>query len=177
MPIGDAAQAVQRSAFPHRYAVWEDHARTWVAQLTGEDPECEASLPIEDGVYRITDRYGYRKHPITGEWKLHDGLDFAAPAGTPVMAVAAGEVTFVGFQPWAGPHLVELDHGNGFSSAYGHMASAAVTAGDTVTAGQQIGTVGNEGLSTGPHLHLTIRDAQGAAIDPENWFADYGITP
>ncbi|NEE01206.1 M23 family metallopeptidase [Phytoactinopolyspora halotolerans] len=178
MPIGDAAQAVQRSAFPDRYAEFEDDARAWLAQLSGEGGTgCEASLPIREGDYRITDRFGFREHPITGEWKLHDGLDFAASAGTPVIAVAGGEVTFVGFRPWAGPHLVEVDHADGFSSSYGHMASADVTAGDTIAAGQQIGTVGNEGLSTGPHLHLTILDGTATAIDPEDWFAGYGVTP
>ncbi|NDL56991.1 M23 family metallopeptidase [Phytoactinopolyspora mesophila] len=176
MTVGQAAQAVQRSAFPDRYADWEDDARAWVAELAGDGSNCAASLPIAKGRYRITDRYGYREHPITGEWKLHDGLDFAAPTGTPVVAIAPGEVTFVGFRPWAGPHLVEIDHGDGHTSEYGHMSSAGVARHDTVGAGQQIGTVGNEGLSTGPHLHLTIRH-DGETLDPERWFADLGVQP
>ncbi|WP_166353606.1 M23 family metallopeptidase [Phytoactinopolyspora limicola] len=176
MTVGQAAQAVQRSAYPDRYADWEDDARAWVAELAGDGATCAASLPIAKGSYRITDRYGYREHPITGEWKLHDGLDFAASAGTPILAIAAGKVTFVGFRPWAGPHLVEIDHGDGHTSEYGHMASTTVARRGTVDAGQQIGTVGNEGLSTGPHLHLTIRH-DGATLDPEHWFAEHNLEP
>ncbi|NED96830.1 M23 family metallopeptidase [Phytoactinopolyspora alkaliphila] len=174
IPIGEAAQAVQRSAYPDRYADWEDRARAWVTDLLDDDATCEAALPIKSGQYRVTDRFGWRQHPITGEWKLHDGIDLAAPTGTTVMAIAPGKVTFVGFRPWAGPHLVEIDHGDGHASVYGHMSEAVVSPGDTIDAGQQIGTVGNEGLSTGPHLHLTIR-ANGSPINPEKWLANRGL--
>lgn len=176
MPVGDAAQAVQRSAFPDRYADRADDAQAWVADLVGASDGCEVALPIERGAYSVTDRFGYREHPITGEWKLHDGLDFAAPTGTPVKSVSPGEVVFVGFRPWAGPHLVEIAHAEGHLSVYGHLTSAVVVAGDLVAAGQPIGTVGSEGMSTGPHLHLTIR-RDGELIDPEGWLAGHGVKP
>lgn len=174
MPVGEAAQAVQRSAFPDRYADWEDEARDWVDDLTGNRTGCDAALPIEPGRYRITDRFGMREHPITGEVKLHNGLDFAAPTGTPVTAVAGGDVTFVGFRPWAGPHVVEIDHGDGHVSVYEHMSDTGVAEGDSVTTGDPLGAVGSEGWSTGPHLHLTIR-RDGEPIDPERWFAGHDI--
>ncbi|NED97931.1 M23 family metallopeptidase [Phytoactinopolyspora alkaliphila] len=175
IPVGDAAQAVQRSAYPERYGRWEQRARAWLADLT-EGHSCSAVLPIGKGAYRITDRYGYREHPITGEWKLHDGLDFAAPSGTPVRAIAAGTVTYTGYRVWSGPNTVEITHADGHASVYGHMSTSTVGRGETVHPGQKIGTVGHEGLSTGPHLHLTIT-ANGSPIDPESWFQTESLEP
>ena len=81
----------------------------------------------------------------------------------------------MGSAAWAGPHLVEIDHGDGHVSVYGHMNTATVNEGDVVITGQQIGTVGSEGLSTGPHLHLTIRH-EGEPIDPERWYEHRDLT-
>lgn len=119
--------------------------------------------------------YGYRVHPITGEYKLHAGADFGASCGTPIYSVAAGTVTYAGPAGGYG-NLVIIDHGDGISSAYGHMESSGifVSQGQSVTAGQNIAGVGTAGGSTGCHLHLEIR--QGTlATDPVAFLATKGV--
>lgn len=92
-----------------------------------------------------------RTHPITGVYKLHDGTDIAAACGTPIANPAAGRVVSAG---WDGPYgyRVIVDHG-GWRTAYAHMSKLSVSAGDSVTAGMQLGLVGTTGRSTGCHLH------------------------
>lgn len=136
--------------------------------------------PLPEGTGVVTSRYGRRLHPITGVWKLHTGLDFAAPAGTPILAAADGRVDVAG--PAAGyGTLVLITHTIGattIASGYAHMydADILVAAGDTVTAGQQIGSVGSSGYSTGPHLHFEIRTGgpHGSPINPEPWLISNG---
>ena len=122
---------------------------------------------------QLTSPFGMRVHPVTGIRKLHDGQDIGAPYGTVVVAAAAGTVT-VSASGWAGPHLVTIDHGGGVQTLYGHMSAALVTTGQQVVAGQPIGKVGSEGLSTGAHLHVTVRVA-GQAVDPMPFFAARGV--
>jgi murein DD-endopeptidase MepM/ murein hydrolase activator NlpD len=95
--------------------------------------------------------------------RLHERIDIAAPAGTPIVAAAAGTVVFAG---WAGGYgnLVVIDHGGGVATAYGHQSSLSVTGG-AVSQGQVIGTVGSTGRSTGPHAHFEVR-LDGAPVDP-----------
>lgn len=118
---------------------------------------------------RATSEFGPRTHPVTGARRDHDGLDIAAPAGTPIVAAAAGTVTFAGRQGGYG-NVVIVDHGHGTESRYAHQETIAVTAGQTVRAGQRIGSVGSTGLSTGPHLHFEVR-RRGSAIDPRTLLA------
>jgi murein DD-endopeptidase MepM/ murein hydrolase activator NlpD len=103
---------------------------------------------------RISSGFGGRYHPILKRWRGHDGVDYAAAAGTPVRATAAGIVTRAGRHGGYG-NLVELRHANGIRTRYGHLSrfAAGVRAGARVQQGQTIGYVGSTGLSTGPHLH------------------------
>jgi hypothetical protein len=107
-----------------------------------------------------------RKHPILKTTRLHAGLDWAAPVGTTVRAAAAGKVARAGDADGYG-NLVVLTHPDGFETRYAHLDRFAdgLKEGDIVQAGQEIGTVGMTGLSTGPHLHFELRQ-DGTPIDP-----------
>ncbi|MBW3621330.1 MAG: peptidoglycan DD-metalloendopeptidase family protein [Actinobacteria bacterium] len=108
--------------------------------------------------------FGPRVHPVTGQYRLHAGIDLAAPAGTPIGAAAAGTVTFAGVRGGYG-NLVIVDHGDGTETRYAHQDTIAVTAGQRVGVGDLLGTVGSTGQSTGPHLHLELR-RDGQPVDP-----------
>ncbi len=98
----------------------------------------------------------------------HDGIDFMADAGTPVLAAAAGEVVTADFDVQKGYHVI-LRHEGGYTTLYAHLAELRVTAGTTVEAGTEIGTVGNTGQSTGPHLHLELRK-DGQPVNPADYW-------
>jgi murein DD-endopeptidase MepM/ murein hydrolase activator NlpD len=131
---------------------------------SGQTSSSGWTMPIRS--YGSYQSYGMRLHPILGYWKLHAGDDFGAGCGTPIYAVAAGTVQFAGGASGFG-NAITLNHGNGVTSVYGHMYSygVMVRTGQTVQAGQQIGAVGNAGLSTGCHLHFEIRQG-GVATSP-----------
>ncbi|NLO96668.1 MAG: peptidoglycan DD-metalloendopeptidase family protein [Peptococcaceae bacterium] len=116
----------------------------------------------------ITSPFGYRIHPITGQHKLHTGVDIGASYGSNVVATGAGIVIFSG---WYGAYgnTVIIDHGNGISSLYGHLSSRAVSENDVVVPGQVIGKVGSTGWSTGPHLHFEVRK-NGEPVNPLQYF-------
>ena len=125
---------------------------------TGSSP---LALPVASGAYNLSAHYG-----ATGaHWSsgVHTGLDFAAPVGTPVVASAAGVVS-VETPAWAG-NLVRIDHGGGVETSYAHLSAVHVEPGRTVRRGEVIGAVGNEGNSTGPHLHFEVR-LDGYPVDP-----------
>ncbi|AFL73587.1 M23 family metallopeptidase [Thiocystis violascens] len=113
---------------------------------------------------RLTSGYGRRRHPVTQDPRFHAGIDLAAPIGTPVRAVADGQVRMAG---WAGGYgrLVELEHGQGWTTRYGHLQRALVAPGERVEAGEIIALVGSTGRSTGAHLHFEIR-RHGRPVDP-----------
>ncbi|KQO48325.1 MULTISPECIES: M23 family metallopeptidase [unclassified Frigoribacterium] len=119
--------------------------------------------------------YGYRVHPITGEYKLHAGADFGAACGTPIYSVSAGRVSYAGPSSGYG-NLIVVDHGGGVSSAYAHMERNGiyVSVGQQVQAGQNIAGVGTSGGSTGCHLHLEVRQG-GVATDPVAFLATKGV--
>ncbi|GAO04635.1 M23 family metallopeptidase [Anaeromyxobacter sp. PSR-1] len=113
---------------------------------------------------RITSAFGPRADPFTGAAARHDGVDVAAPEGTPVRAPAAGVVVRAGPRGGYG-NAVEVDHGGGLVTLYGHAAEVRVRPGQVVAAGEELARVGSTGRSTGPHLHFEVRMA-GRAIDP-----------
>jgi murein DD-endopeptidase MepM/ murein hydrolase activator NlpD len=115
-------------------------------------------------VGHLTSSFGIRFHPLLGYTRFHKGVDYGAPTGTPIVAVADGRVTFAG---WHGGHgnFVKLDHLGALGSGYGHMSRIAVRPGQMVQQGQVIGYVGSTGLSTGPHLHFEVYK-NGAAVNP-----------
>jgi hypothetical protein len=120
------------------------------------------------GSYAITSGYGYRKHPISGKYKFHDGIDFGVPYGTPVLAVASGKIMYQGTLGGYG-NVVVIDHGGGYSSLYGHLSGYLTNGavGTFIPAGAPIATVGSSGNSTGPHLHLNI-NAGGDGVNPRS---------
>ena len=114
---------------------------------------------------RITSSYGSRVHPITGRVTVHYGVDYGAPTGTVVHAVAEGEVTVSGFDNLSG-NKIAIRHRDGTTSWYMHLSARGVGVGAKVSPGQAIGRVGSTGRSTGPHLHYGFKNAQGQWINP-----------
>ena len=106
---------------------------------------------------RLSSGYGMRKHPILGYNKKHQGVDFAAPKGTPIMAAGTGHIEFVGNNGGAGKYI-RIKHMNGYKTAYAHLSKYAsgINKNVKVKQGQTIGYVGTTGLSTGPHLHYEV---------------------
>ena len=119
------------------------------------------------GEIEFTSGFGVRADPFLGRPAMHTGLDFRAASGDPVRATANGKVVSSG---WSGGYgrMVEIDHGNGLSTRYGHLSEINVKVGDSVRIGQVIGTVGSTGRSTGPHLHYETR-IDGDAVDPQKF--------
>ena len=116
---------------------------------------------------KITCGYGPRIHPTTGNYSSHTGIDIGAYSGDPIYAAASGTVTTATYGTAYG-NYVTINHGNGYSTLYGHMTRYIVSAGDHVDQGQVIGYVGNTGWSTGPHLHFTVYK-NGSLVNPLNY--------
>lgn len=174
-----AAQAVQRSAFPTAYAKWEGLANDVVGKLAGADVECEPlatgawTLPVVG--YTLTSGFGSRVHPITGQVRVHTGIDMAAPTGTPVRAVADGVIEVAGSSGGYG-NLITIRHATGIETYYGHLSRIDVRPESSVSAGELIGAVGSTGNSTGPHLHLEVRH-NGIPTNPEPFLREKGLNP
>ncbi len=115
---------------------------------------------------RISSRFGNRFHPVLGYTRMHPGVDFAVPTGTPVMAAGAGTIQFMGRAGGLGNN-VQIVHGNGYATSYSHLSRFApgMRRGARVRQGQVFAYSGNTGLSTGPHLHYEIR-ANGSRVNP-----------
>jgi murein DD-endopeptidase MepM/ murein hydrolase activator NlpD len=113
---------------------------------------------------RIGSGYGYRSDPLAGVRAMHEGIDFVAPAGTPILAAAAGVVVVAEYHNAFG-NMVDIDHGDGLISRYAHMSQIALKSGQMVRRGQRVGLVGSTGRSTGPHLHFEVR-MMGVAQNP-----------
>lgn len=111
--------------------------------------------------------YGNRVHPVHGGVRMHHGSDIGAPTGTPIHAFAAGTVTFAGSRGGYG-NMVIVEHANGITSRYAHQSVMDVTVGQRVSAGEQLGRVGETGTATGPHLHFELR-RDGESFDPAPW--------
>ncbi len=110
--------------------------------------------PIVDGWY--SSNFGDRIDPFSGQQSFHEGVDFPAETGTPIVAAASGKVVAAGYHAQYGK-MLEIDHGNGLVSRYAHTSQLLVTEGDLVVRGQRVATVGSTGRSTGPHLHFEVR--------------------
>jgi murein DD-endopeptidase MepM/ murein hydrolase activator NlpD len=112
----------------------------------------------------VTSNFGQRLDPFVGRMAMHTGLDMREDYGSPVRVTAAGTVINAG---WSGGYgnLVEVDHGNGLSTRYGHLSAILVSEGQRITAGAVIGKIGSTGRSTGPHLHYEVR-VDGEPVDP-----------
>lgn len=115
----------------------------------------------------VTSAFGMRVHPITGIRKLHDGIDFGAPCGTPVRAAAAGTVVARTYSAAYGRRVV-IRHRPGFETSYNHLSVQAVSVGERVSAGEVVGRVGSTGLSTGCHLHFMVVRS-GTPVNPQDY--------
>jgi murein DD-endopeptidase MepM/ murein hydrolase activator NlpD len=108
--------------------------------------------------------FGRRIDPFTGQWAMHEGIDFLADHGSPVVAAAAGVVIFAGFHPQYG-YAVDIDHGNDLVTRYAHCSKLFVREGDVLQRGRKVAESGSTGRSTGPHLHFEVR-YRGTAQNP-----------
>lgn len=124
--------------------------------------------PVKEGW--LTSGFGPRVSPFTGQLAMHDGLDIGAAPNVPVLAPAAGRVTAVGFDPKMG-NMVNLDHGYGLQTQYGHMAKYFVKIGQRIKRGDIIGLVGSTGLSTGPHLHYMVK-VSSQPVNPQRYILE-----
>jgi murein DD-endopeptidase MepM/ murein hydrolase activator NlpD len=115
----------------------------------------------------ISSGFGYRKSPFTGKTEYHEGLDIVAPAGTAIRVSADGRVRFAGYKAGWG-RVVEIDHGFGYVTFYGHCQSIKVSSGSKVSRGDIIATVGRTGSATGNHLHYGVK-VSGAWVNPLNY--------
>ena len=171
--IADRAES-QAAALVERYRKDRAAAERALAQLEAAENELQAivraeastsrgggysgtstgrySLPVSG---RITSRYGYRVHPIYGVRRFHNGVDIAAPTGTPIRSCDDGRVIFAGWRGLTGLTVI-IDHGSGWSTSYGHCSRIYVSRGQIVSSGQTIAAVGSTGLSTGPHVHWMV---------------------
>lgn len=118
--------------------------------------------PIGEGW--MSSAYGYREDPFTGERAWHGGVDFAGREGSPISAVGAGIVTYAG-ERWGYGNLVEVTHGDGYVTRYGHNSRILVEEGEVVRRGDQVAEMGSTGRSTGPHVHLEVLK-DGETINP-----------
>jgi murein DD-endopeptidase MepM/ murein hydrolase activator NlpD len=134
--------------------------------LRGALPFAPLRKPLS-GEIAVTSPFGYRIDPFFGRPALHTGMDLHGEYGEAVHATAAGRVTVAG--PTGGyGNMIEIDHGAGLSTRYGHLSRIDVAPGQWVTAGQDIGAIGSTGRSTGPHLHYEVR-MDGAPVDPSRY--------
>jgi murein DD-endopeptidase MepM/ murein hydrolase activator NlpD len=141
---GKIARALEGGADPNRVTGLTD----WT-QLA----DVPTMWPVEG---QVTSSFGERVDPFNGEGEFHTGIDISAPTGTPVRATGDGVVDMAGPESGYG-RQVEIDHGHGVKTTYGHLSAIAVMAGQSVTRGQVVGYVGRTGRATGPNLHYEVR--------------------
>ena len=133
--------------------------------LKGDNPPSNAKWVTPVSGYRLTSAFGMRKHPVLKVTRMHNGIDMACAAGTPIYATRAGTVTRTAYQANGAGNYVSINHLDGFSSVYMHMTHYVVSQGQNVSQGQLIGYVGNTGISTGDHLHFGVSYA-GTYVNP-----------
>ncbi|MCA6075169.1 peptidoglycan DD-metalloendopeptidase family protein [Fulvivirga sedimenti] len=145
-----------------------------IADLAESKEKLFAAIPAiqpvsNEELIRLASGFGYRTHPIYKVRKMHPGIDFSAPPGTPIYATADGTVVKAQVRFSGYGKLIEIDHGFGYKTRYAHMQEFEVKSGQTVKRGQVIGYVGSTGLSTAPHLHYEVlkNDKQ---INPVHYF-------
>lgn len=131
-------------------------------------------LPINVKDYTMSSGYGYRRDPVYGSTRFHEGLDFAASSGTSVYATADGTVSDADWKGGYG-NCIDINHGYNYTTRYGHLSKIIVKAGQNVKRGEKIGEVGSTGKSTGPHLHYEVRFKNEPQNPVNYYFMD--ITP
>lgn len=165
-----------------RQIVIQSKSLDTILNMAKEKEKMMASLPSIKPVrsdklarnIQLLSGFGYRIHPIFKVPKMHAGIDFTAPKGTPIQATGAGKVIKAGRGSGYGYHVI-IDHGYGYKTLYGHMSRIDVKVGDKVVRGQQIGLVGSTGTSTAPHCHYEV-EYRGNKVNPIHYCMD-GLTP
>lgn len=134
-----------------------------------EELECIPALsPISKKEHYISSFFGFRYHPILKRRKFHEGLDFAGPVGTKIYAPGNGVVKSITYSGGYGK-VLKIDHGFGYVTVYAHLYKTKVKVGQKVKRGDEIASIGNSGLSTGPHLHYEVLK-NGKNVDPLNFY-------
>jgi murein DD-endopeptidase MepM/ murein hydrolase activator NlpD len=194
MTLTDAAQAVQRSAFPDAYAKWEDDAAALVQQQAATASGAAMPGDVEWCLHASAWTQPVRAPIVSGfrtpERPDHDGVDLAAPAGTPIRAAATGQVITARCDTDPSGQLcnrrgspstpgcgwyVKIRHANNLVTMYCHMIRASIVhVGQTVTVGQEIGQVGSSGHSSGDHLHFETQHPDHGPIDPVLYMRAHG---
>lgn len=149
-----------------RLAQQADNLRLLDVALTrrsADQARLPSTMPINDYPF-LSSSYGWRRNPVTHRYAMHEGLDFAAPSGTPIVAASGGVVLESGYHAGYG-NKIEIDHGDGLVTRYAHASKLLVKPGEFVSRGQEIALVGSTGQSTGPHLHFEVR-LSGQPLDP-----------
>lgn len=134
-----------------------------------------AIMPLAKGSERLSSGFGYRIHPIYKNLRMHTGIDFTAPTGTPIYSTGNGVVRRAQRDNSGYGLMVEVDHGYGYSTIYAHLSKVNVRPGQSVKRGEILGMVGNTGLSTAPHLHYEVV-RNGKKVNPINYFYN-DLTP
>lgn len=155
---GDAADSEPASRIP------EYSGPTLPEGATMEYYDLGLPDPVTPVMGEITSVFGYRDHPVSGEYLFHSGADIAAEVGTPVAAFSGGVVEFIGESEAYGLYI-QLDHGNGIKTFYCHCSELYARKGERVEAGQTIAAVGDTGNATGPHLHIELK-RNGVLLNP-----------
>ncbi|MEX0752738.1 MAG: M23 family metallopeptidase [Xanthobacteraceae bacterium] len=164
-PFVPAKPRGEAGAFEHQlYRI--NLARAHVDELSRTLVTVPLRKPVT-GEIDLSSGFGMRIDPFLHTPAMHTGLDFRGDMGDPIRATAAGKVTHAGWNGGYGK-MVEIDHGNGFSTRYGHLSEIGVSAGQLVRTGQIIGRIGSSGRSTGPHLHYETR-VEGEATNPQKF--------
>lgn len=152
-----------------------DYLRSQASTLKERSSHIPAIQPVsEKNLRAMASGYGYRRDPIYGTGKFHEGMDFSAPVGTPVYATGDGKVVAADWNSGYGK-MIEIDHGYRYRTRYAHLSDMLVRPGQSVRRGDLIGRVGNTGKSTGPHLHYEVR-LDGAPQNPVHYYY-YDLTP
>lgn len=128
-----------------------------------------AIVPIARGAERLVSGFGFRIHPIYKTRRMHTGVDFLAPTGTPIYATGNGIVVGADRNNHGYGRMVIIDHGYGYRSLYAHLSQIRVKEGQEIKRGEIIGTVGNTGVSSAPHLHYEVI-RNGRKVNPVNYF-------
>jgi len=139
-------------------------AQTCEPPPDGGQPPVQTRRPAQGDEVRLTAGFGMRFHPLLNARRMHTGVDWAAPIGTPVIAAGSGHVVFAAVKGEYGNAIV-IDHGGGWQTLYSQLSRIEVSVGDCVVFGALVGKVGSTGLSSGPHLHFEVRK-DGQPIDP-----------
>jgi murein DD-endopeptidase MepM/ murein hydrolase activator NlpD len=168
LPQGDLSESELQAAIDRLAASLEDRENQLAvleSLLMNRNLQAEVQprgRPIVTGW--LSSYYGMRTHPISGKREMHKGIDFASKLGAPVVAVAKGVVTFAGEKSGYGK-MIDINHGNGYTTRYAHNSKLLVSVGDTVEKGFQIAEIGTSGRSTGPHVHFEVMK-NGRQVNP-----------